>query len=303
MKMQIAFRETVTTRHDHNVAMAVGVIEVGPQDTNDYEDKSLVFRFDFNPALEHPVAASTFWVPRRLVDSWGSLDVELATGTLEHLLMSDIERAIPNDVHNADFVLRQTEVPPSVEGGRVFAFSGFLHVKPDQKFSFNDVVWFESPISGQDNVMIYAGRSGVERRPEDGRLDMVETMRGDAMSSFLRKPLWGFGDEPYALPGTMRLSMYHKVDRYKELFFAEGLSAADQGEFEALKEEMRMAGLDNVAKDENYKAFAKEMRLKYPELTGSKPQTRQQRLLRNEKIKEVLSEVMAADGFARSYGR
>ncbi|TLX15755.1 hypothetical protein [Rhizobium sp. MHM7A] len=303
MKMQIAFRETVTTRHDHNVAMAVGVIEVGPQDTTDYEDKSLVFRFDFNPALEHAVAASTHWPPRRLVDSWGWLETELETGTLEGLLMSQIERAIPNDIHNADFVLRQTEVPPSVEGGRVFAFSGFLHVKPEQRFSFNDVVWFESPTSGQDNVMIYAGRSGVERRLEDGRQDMVETTRGDAMSSFLRKPLWGFGDEAYSLPGTMRLSMYQKMDRYMELFFSESLSAADKKEFAGLKEEMRRAGLDNVAKDEDFKAFVKQMRLKYPELVGNKPLTGKQRRLHEEKVSEVMSEVMEADGFTRSFGR
>jgi hypothetical protein len=303
MKMQIAFRETNTMRHGHRVAMAVGVIEVGPDDTADYEEKALVFRFDFNPAMAHAVSASTFWPPRKLVSQWGNLDVELETGTLEGLLTSQIERAIPNEVHNADFVLRQTDVPPSVEEGRVFAFSGLLHLKPEQKFSFNDVVWYETPTLGQDNVMIYAGRSGMERRPEDGRPDMVETMRGDAMSSFLREALWGFGNEAYSLPGTMRLGMYRKMDRYGELFFSENLSSVEQEEFKSLKEEMRLAGLDNVAKDETYQEFSRQMRLKYPELNGNKPMVTKQKLLLAEKTTEVLAQIMVEDGLASSFGR
>jgi hypothetical protein len=303
MKMQIAFRETVTVRHDHNVAMAVGVIEVGPEDTNDYEDKSLVFRFDFNPSLDHPVAASTHWEPRRLEANHGWLETELEIGTLEGLLTTQIDRAIPNEVHNADFVLRQTAVAPSVGGGKVFAFSGFLHVKPEQKFSFNDVLWFESFHTGQDNVMIFAGRTGVERRPGDGRPDMVEGMRGDAMSSFLRKPLWGFREEAYSLPGTMRLSMYRKMDRYMELFFSEGLSTPDKLELAGLKEDMRCAGLDNVARDEDFRIFAKIMRERHPDLVRNKPMTLKQRLLHDEKIKEVLSEIMEADGFTTPLGR
>jgi hypothetical protein len=303
MKMQIAFRETITTRHDHNVAMAVGIIEVGPEDVTDYEDKSLVFRFDYNPALDHAVAASTYWAPRKLVDNWGSLDVELETGTLENLLTREIERAIPNDNHNADLVLRQTEVPSSVEGGRVFAFSGLLHLKPEQKFSFNDVVWFESPVDAPKNVMIYAGRSGIERRPESGRQDMVESMRGDAMASFLRQPLWGFGDEAYSLPGTMRLSMYRKMDRYAELFHTERLNPAEKDEFENLKEDMRVAGLNNLATDVNFQNFSRRIRMKYPELVANKPMTAQQRNIYTEKVNEVILEVMETQGFARSYGR
>lgn len=299
MKMQIAFRETLTTRHDHNVAMAVGVIEVSPYDTVDYEDKSLVFRFDFDPALDHAVAASTFWAPSKLVDDSGWLETEMQTGTLEGLLKTDIERAIPNEMHNADFVLRQTEVPASVDGGRVFAFSGLLHLKPEQIFSFRDVTWFDSRTSGQSNVMVYSGRSGVEHRPEDGRPDMVEAMLGEAMSSFLREPLWGFGDVAYSLPGTMQISMYHKIDRYSDLFFSESLSASEEREFHDLKQEMRVAGLDNLATDEDYKTFYRQMRIKCPGLTANKPMTAEQRRSRNEAISETIAEVMEAGGFSR----
>lgn len=144
MKMQIAFRETNAMRHGHRVAMAVGVIEVGPEDTTDYEEKGLVFRFDFIPGVANAVAASTHWPPRELESDYGHLDSELQTGTLEGLLTTQIERAMPNETHNADLILRQTEVPPSVEGGRVFAFSGFVHVRPEQTFTYSDITWYES---------------------------------------------------------------------------------------------------------------------------------------------------------------
>jgi hypothetical protein len=151
--------------------------------------------------------------------------------------------------------------------------------------------------------MIYAGRSGMERRPGDGRPDMVETMRGDAMSSFLREALWGFGNEAYSLPGTMRLSMYRKMDRYGELFFSENQSSVEQEEFKSLKEEMRLAGLDNVAKDETYQEFSRQMRLKYPELNGNKPMVSKQNLLLAEKTAEVLAQIMVEDRLASSFGR
>ncbi len=303
MKMQIAFRETNAMRHGHRVAMAVGVIEVGPEDKTDYEEKGLVFRFDFIPGVANAVAASTHWPPRELESDYGHLDSELQTGTLEGLLTTQIERAIPNETHNADLILRQTEVPPSVEGGRVFAFSGFVHVRPEQTFTYSDIAWYESQPYGHSNMMIYAGRSGIERRASQGKRDMSETMRGDAMSGFLRAPLWGFGSDAYSLPGTMRLSMYHKMDRYRELFFSERSSLELQQEFDTLKEEMRFAGLDNLARDSVFQEFARQMHEKYPELVGNKPMTGEQQRLYSEKAGEVIRLVKEAEDNARAYGR
>ena len=303
MKMQIAFRETSTVRHGHRVAMAAGVIEVGPEDTTDYEEKGLVFRFDFIPGVAHPVGVSTHWPPHKLKSKWGHLDGELEVGTLEGLLTTDIERAIPNDMHNADLILRQTEIPSSAEGGRVFAFSGLVHVKPEQLFSYSDITWYEAQPHGQANFMIYAGRSGLERRPTEEKIDMAKTMRGEAMSGFLREPLWGFGAEPYALPGTMRLSMYRKMDRYRQLFFTDRSDTEVDQEFRALREEMRIAGLDNLDKDKNFQQFTGQMFQNYPELVGNRPMTAQQQRLYSEKANEVITMINDAGGFDRPYGR
>ena len=152
-------------------------------------------------------------------------------------------------------------------------------------------------------MMTYAGRSGIERRTSQEKRDMAETMRGDAMSGFLRAPLWGFGSDAYGLPGTMRLSMYHKMDRYRELFFSERSSLELQQEFETLKEEMRFAGLDNLARDSVFQEFARQMHEKYPELVGKKPMTGEQQRLYSEKAGEVIRLVKEGEDNARAYGR
>ncbi|NTF17142.1 hypothetical protein G6L37_01690 [Agrobacterium rubi] len=292
MKMQIAFRETSTVRHGHTVAMAGGVIEIAPEEWQDFDEKALAFKFDFVPALDHAVVVTAVGATRPIADPDGWLQNTLEVGTLEDLLTNRLDRAIPNQDHNADFVLRQTELPASVEDGRVFAFSGIMHLKPDQKFGFENLSWFESLEGGDDHVMMFAGRSGLERRKELGPVDMVEGMRGESMSAMLRQPLWGFGDEPYGLPGTMRLDVYRKLDRYYELFFEENRTSDEQAEFEDVREFMRCAGLNTIEKDDRYRDFFREMRAQFPEFTGHHPMTADQIVSRAESSRILVESIL-----------
>lgn len=300
MKMQIAFRETATVRHDHSVAIAVGIIEVGPEELQDFEEKALAFKFHFTPAHGHAVGVSVVGGPRKLVDRDGWLGNTLATGTLEDLLTSHIERAIPNDQHNADFALRETELPPSVEGGLVFAFSGFVHVKPEQPFRFEDLQWFENRAGDPADLLLFTGRSGIEQRLEQGRVDMVASMEGEAMPAFLQAPLWGFVEEAYGLPGTMRLDVYRKMDRYQDLVLADETTPAEESELEGLREFMRYAALDNLEKDEMFRNFVREMREQFPEFAGNRPMTAEQIVSREESMGVIVASLLnSSDSYAR----
>jgi hypothetical protein len=304
MKMQIAFRESSEIRHGHSVAIAGGVVEIGPDEWQDFEEKALAFKFTFIPALDHPVAVSAVGEPRRVVARYDYIENTLRVGTLEDLLTTDLERAIPNDHHNADFVLRETELPSSVDGGIVFAFSGLLHLKPGQTFNFENLLWFENVSGDPEHRMVFAGRSGLERRFEEGSVDMVARMRGEAMSALLRDALWGFGDEAYGLPGTMRLENYHKLDRYQELVFADDRTPEEDAEFNELRAFMRYAGLDTLEKDETFRRFVKEMRDQFPEFNGNYPMTADQMIGRDESIKAVISNLLEREDAPYSeYGR
>lgn len=304
MKMQIAFRETATVRHGHSVAIAVGVIEVGPEELQDIEEKALAFKFHFSPVYGHAVGVSSVGGPRTLVDRDGWLENTLATGTLEDLLTSHIERAVPNEHHNADFAFRETELPPSVEGGVVLAFSGFLHVKPEQKFDFENLLWFEEMHGAPNHMMVFAGRSGIERRIEQGRVDMVESMHGEAMPAFLRAPLWGFGDEAYGLPGTMRLDVYRKLDRYQHLVLADDRTADEDAELDELRPFMRYAGLNNLETDEMFRNFSREMRVQFPEFDGYRPMTAEQIVSREDSVSVIVRSLLKQDEEAPAgYGR
>ena len=291
MKMQVAFRETKVMRHGHSVVIAVGVIEVHPEEWVDYDEKQVAFKFDFVPSIDYPVAVSAVGGPRRIEDRDGYIDTYLATGTLEDLLTCELNRAVPNDHHNADFVFRQTELPASVEDGRVYAFSGVIHLRPEQKLDFRNHLWFEHVPGTRQEMMLFSGRTGIEHRPRK-TVDMDEGMRGHAIAQFLREPLWGFGDEAYGLPGTMRLSMYQKLARYQDLLFTEERTPEEQCEFDEVREVMRFAGLDNLEKDERYRAFTREMREQFPEFRGYQPMTSEQIVSREESLKVVIDSIL-----------
>jgi hypothetical protein len=293
MKMQIAFRSTSDHRYNHDVVMAVGIVEVGPEDPRDYDEKCQAFRFDFQdngyPRVVGPVAE-----PREIIGEYG-YSIELETGTLEGLLTTQIERAVPNEYINADFILRLTELPASVEEGRVYAFAGMLHVKPGQRFVDKHLLWFESSHGASDEEMTFVGRSGIERRPETGEIDMTADMVGQAITAYLREPLWGFGEEAYGLPGTMRIAMYHYLARYQELVLNESLDPAEEEELAALRPIMRDAGLDALERDPQYRALVQEMRSLYPEFSANFPMTAEQIVSRQDSLKVLVSSILGRE--------
>lgn len=292
MKMQIAFRETSQERHGHNVAIAGGVIEVGPDEMLDFDEKALAFRFAFVPSLDHPVAVVPVAAPRDIVDEWGEVGNTLQVGTIEDFLTSKVSRAMPNDQHNADFILRETELPPSEDGAVVFAFSGLLHLKPRQPFDFGSLLWFENVVGEPQHRMIFAGRSGIEKRPEDGSLDMVERMRGHSMPELLRLPLWGFGPVAYGLPGTMRIENYQRLDRYQQLSFQDDRTPEEDDELQELRGFMRHAGLHTLELDETFGRYLRRLREEHPEFTGHRPMTADQIITREQSASVLLRAIL-----------
>lgn len=295
MKMQIAFRESSEIRHGHSVVMAGGVLEVGPDEWVDFDEKTQAFQFHFIPGVDHPVGAKFVGGARPVKDPWGEVQQELATGTIEGLLLAQIERAVPNEFVNADFVFRLTALPASVEDGRVFAFSGLLHLRPGQELDFGKLLWFEAPEHSSKRDMLLAGRSGIERRPQLGEVDITERMRGNGMDQLLKLPLWGFGEEAYALPGTMSLEMYTKLDRYHELLFARSLSDDETTELDDLREIMRPAGLNMIERDEVFREYCREMRHAHPEFRAHHPLTADQIVSREESARVLIASLLDRD--------
>lgn len=295
MKMQIAFRETSTERHGHVVAMAGGVIEIGDDEMLEVDERALAFKFSFSPFSDHPLAVAPVGAPRPIVDQFNEVENTLQVGTIEDFLTLRIQRATPNDQHNADFVLRETELPASEVGATVFAFSGLLHLKPGQPFDFRNQLWFESFGDEPGHEMLFAGRTGIERRPDEADVDMVGLMAGQAMTNLLRLPLWGFGAVSYGLPGTMRLENYARIERYQHLSFLDDRTDAEEDELDDLRRFMQFAGLNTLEKDETYRRYLKRLREDFPEYTGYRPMTADQITSKEDNVATLIRAVLEDD--------
>lgn len=297
MKMQIAFRETSTVRMGHNVVISGGVVEFPSTDLEDYEEKQLALNFIFDKRSSAPMVVVPAEKPRPVIGKeayW--LEDQMASCDIDALLLQDMHWAVPNEVHNGDIFLRLTDLPPSEAGARVFAFTGFLHLDRDQDFDFKSLLQFESwgRSAGQS---VPLGRVVREGFPQ---VNMTEMMRGMAMSSLLKQPIWGFGEERYALPGAMRLDRYKELSTYYKMFFNEQRTPEQDKQFKEVEQKLQGFGLATLSRsaDEQFVEFARRLNSSAPDRNTHIPRTAKQLaeddMMATNVIKELLQEQEAA---------
>lgn len=247
MRMQIAFRETTTERNGYQVVIAGGLIDIDPEDGIECDEQLLSFDMvnDENGQLSGAFVRAT---PRPIVYE----EELLAQDTLEHLLTCRIPRMNPSEFANAEFALRKTYVEPGDPQGVVYGFSGFYYLEKGASLDFAKAYQLET-VPGLDGLMKRTGILGQDWRPELGEVDVVMEMRGEAMAALLKKPWWGFGEEPVSLPGTMRREIYDQLDRLHRLHFVEGDRSSD--EYRGLVDAMREVGLASFLRDKGYERY------------------------------------------------
>ncbi|MCZ7861181.1 hypothetical protein O9X98_07145 [Agrobacterium salinitolerans] len=243
MRMQIAFRETDETRSGYRVAVAGGVIETSPDDRLSYDECRVSFQLSFR---EDGVPFSAFCLrtPTRLATD----SILLDTCTLEDLLTVRMERNQPSDFLNAEFAMRETALPSSIPGATSYAFSGLVYLDRDQTISYSEACQLESRSDLGDRAMFFRGVLGADFRPEIGEIDVVEEMRGAKMDQLLQKPWWGFAEEAYSLPGTMRRGNYEQIERFQRLHFA-ARDPEQENEYARLRERMQHLGMAGMLAD------------------------------------------------------
>lgn len=243
MRMQIAFRETDETRSGYRVAIAGGVIETSPEDRLSYDECRVSFQLSFR---EDGVPFSAFChrTPTRLTTDGILLD----TCTLEDLLTVRMDRYQPSDFLNAEFAMRETALRASAPGATSYAFSGFVYLDRGQIISYSEASQLEPRSDLGDRAMFFRGVLGADFRPEIGEVDVVEEMRGATMDQLLQKPWWGFAEEAYSLPGTMRRGNYEQIERFQQLHFADR-ATAEEVEYARLRERMQYLGTAGMLTD------------------------------------------------------
>ena len=239
MKMQIAFRETGTQRAGYRVAIAGGIVETHSSDRLSYDECHMPFDLSCHGDGTVMLAYCHRHPTRIAYD-----EIHLEMETLEGLLARDMSRMRPSPFANAEFALRETALKPGKAGGMVYAFSGFYYLDQSTTLDFTKVYQLESRDESGDHVMMRTGVLGQDVRPELAGIDAVADMRGHSMTELLKKPWWGFGDEPTSLPGTMRKGIYEQLDRLHHLHFVE--NERDSDEYRYLLDRMRSDGTCGV---------------------------------------------------------
>jgi hypothetical protein len=259
MKLQVAFREFNQQFGGHNVLCALGVVEGKPAELDIYEDRFVNFRLAFDGASGLLSTVTCLDNPHPITEGFGAANDEhlLHVCDLESLQASSLRRTHPNDYQNAEFALRMTDVEPSMDGRVVYAFAGLVYADENQKIDVSKLYQVESLQQSATAPMFLSGIVGATLRRELGEVNVETAMRGDALSGFLRKPWWGFGDEPVALPGTMRRSVYHNHQRYLDLAFKDR-TVEEAAEFSTLRSEMKVVGFDTIESDPVFARYVHE---------------------------------------------
>ena len=252
MKMQIAFRGTDQTRKGYGVAIAAGVIETHPLDRLAYNETMLAFKLSFTDEGRLLLARSSR-EPAAITDGYGYSTPKLVDlSSLDDLLTSNLLRIDPSGFLNAEFALRETAVEPSEEGATVYAFMGLAHIDRHEKIDFGKLYQLESRDGFGDAPMFLTGILGDDIRPEFGQLDMVEDFRGKTMEQVMQEPLWGFGEEAVALPGTRRIENYRQQQRFLELHFG---GVREGKEYDYLVNRMDHIGMGRVLTDPVFERY------------------------------------------------
>jgi hypothetical protein len=243
MRMQIAFRETDETRSGYKVAIAGGVIETSPQEHLSYDECRVSFQMSFREDGV-PILAFCHRTPTRLLSD----SILLDTCSLEDLLSIPMDRYHPSGFLNAEFAMRETALKPSTLGATSYAFSGLVYLDRHQIISYSEASQLESRSDRGDHAMSFRGVLGSDVRPEIGEINVVEEMLGAPMSELLQKPWWGFGEEAYSLPGTLRAVNYEQAEQFEQLHFSDR-GPTQELEYTRLKDRMQYLGMAGILAD------------------------------------------------------
>jgi hypothetical protein len=259
MKLQIAFREFNQQYGGHKVLCAVGVVEGKPADLAIYEDKFVNFRLLFDVPSGLLSTVTCLDNPHPISEGYGAANDEylLNMCDLEGLQASSLRRTHPNEYQNAEFALRVTDVEASEPGNAVYAYAGLVYAKEGQKIDVSNLYQAEGLQQSVTAPMFLSGILGATFRKELGEVNIETATRGDGLSGYLKKPWWGFGEEPVALPGTMRRTVYHSHQRYLDLAFKDR-TIEEAAEFTKLRSEMRVLGFDKVESDPVFARYVHE---------------------------------------------
>ncbi|MCS4089403.1 hypothetical protein [Rhizobium sp. BK176] len=288
MRMQIAIRETGVTRDGYRADIAGGVMETSPDDRRVYDECRMPLHVGFRDdgVVSSVVSLRT---PTALPDGIGP-DLDICS--LEDLLVRKIDRFRPNGGLNAEFVFRATDLPPSQHGATVYAFSGFVYPEESERVSYTELCQLGPRGGIAEEAMFFDGIVGEDFRPELGRIDVVEEMRGATMDQLVLKPWWGFGDEPHSLPGTMRRTNYDQIELFQQLHFGERSTVEDQSHYGSLKNRMVMLGMDNMFKDPIFERYIGARRSAPGFLSPYRPIPFSAQFSRKEAVETLVTEIL-----------
>jgi hypothetical protein len=249
--MQIAIRETGETRDGYRVDIAGGIMETSPDDSRFYDE----CRMPLHVAFREDGVVSSVVSLRTPTALPADIVADIDACTLEELLVRKMDRFKPNGGLNAEFAFRKTDLAPSRPGAAVYAFSGFVYPEEHEFVSYSEVCQLGPRGGIAEEAMFFDGIIGEDFRPELGRIDAVAEMRGATMDQLLLKPWWGFGDEPHSLPGTMRITNYHQIERFQQLHFGDRSTQEEQCDYGRLKDRMVALGMGTMFTDPVFERY------------------------------------------------
>lgn len=285
MRMQVAFRAASEKSHGRNTYMVAGVL-AHPL-VSQLRPETIAAMSVIGSSTIEAVRFEAAYRP----DEHNKLDLAASgLGSLVTRRMWELPRV--GDV--LQIFLRDTLIEPPVDDHEVYAFSGLLVVDPDMVVDCDAIYCFD----GAAGTLAYAGKLGVDIRPEWGSPGMVERTRGCQLDSFLHEPLWGFGDEAVGLRSTMRLDVNSLVDRHSMLWILETPTPQQAREVEELERQLHPQGLGRGFRDDNFKAAMKVYHQRFPDLvtrSSSTPVTRSLIAEFDEAMRAAIAESIGPD--------
>jgi hypothetical protein len=287
MKFQIAFRETSHAVAEHQLWIAVGLVEMDAALAACCEEMFTSVRMEFtNDGI--PLCALFTNNIYAATSNGHSISEDLKGSGIEEQLTKQLDRTLPSSFSNAELFLRTTRVATS-EGNIVMAFSGLVGYKLPIKIDCDGIYQLAS--SFPEAFLKFEGRIGTDIHPEWGKPNLIAATRGLSAKSFLRIPTWGFGDEPVQIGSTMHRDVQKMTDRHRALHLS-GRSPKEENEYTTLSVALKRDGLNDFGRHPDFEeALRRLIEAGYP-TDDSIPLTRKQLSDRSEYLTAVNRELV-----------
>ncbi|EPX76788.1 hypothetical protein [Salipiger mucosus] len=282
-RYQFFFRETASRIGERPVSIAAGLVEapagsIDPRVVHQFApNRGENGRLDSLSILEHKV-------PFQSVDANGTMSDPVLASDPDHLLESPIwPLSQVFDLGALQF--RKVDIPPAEDGNEVFATFGMVGAR-GLALDYTKISVFEGEHNDIEPKQ-FRGYLGHDVLPERDVPDMDEDMRGEPMKALWRKPLWGFGPEPYVIP---TFASREEVSAWTEIANRIG----DGAEIDELPD--RLHRWIGVQRDEGYVQVTRYLHENYPDYfeNAYAPRTAAQDAAHSERMKEAVRETVAA---------